>query len=204
MKKGKSIVFGKRQILLATLVVALAAAVWLNMNYTAGNGGLQVADNTTSSKYLGEATLVGETVSGVAADTDSAVSAGSASEASTGSVTTSTSEEPEQMANARENRDQTREEAIAVLQDTLEAGSGDTSAASTQLAALTKRMEDEAAVETVLAGKGLTSLVVIGDNDVTVMVAADNLLNNQMLQISDAVQSQCSVKAENIKIVTVK
>ena len=45
MKKGK--VFGKSQIAVTVMVLALAAAVWLNMKYT-----------PTSGKYLGEASYV--------------------------------------------------------------------------------------------------------------------------------------------------
>ena len=45
MKKGK--VFGKSQIAVTVMVLALAAAVWLNMKYTPSSG-----------KYLGEASYV--------------------------------------------------------------------------------------------------------------------------------------------------
>ena len=44
MKKGK--VFGKSQIAVTAMVLALAAAIWLNMKYS------------SSSKYLGQATYV--------------------------------------------------------------------------------------------------------------------------------------------------
>ena len=45
MKKGK--VFGKTQIAVTAMVLALAGAVWLNMKYTPSSG-----------KYLGEASYV--------------------------------------------------------------------------------------------------------------------------------------------------
>ena len=48
MKKGK--VFGKSQIAVTAMVLALAAAIWLNMKYTPSSG-----------KYLGEASYVNNT-----------------------------------------------------------------------------------------------------------------------------------------------
>ena len=45
MKKGK--VFGKSQIAVAVMLLALGGAVWLNMKYTPSSG-----------KYLGEASYV--------------------------------------------------------------------------------------------------------------------------------------------------
>ena len=50
MKKGK--VFGKSQIAVTAMVLALAAAIWLNMKYTPSSG-----------KYLGEASYVSNTSS---------------------------------------------------------------------------------------------------------------------------------------------
>ena len=53
MKKGK--VFGKTQIALAIMVVALGTAIWLNMKYST----VSTSTNTnTSSKYLGQAEYV--------------------------------------------------------------------------------------------------------------------------------------------------
>ena len=45
MKKGK--VFGKSQIVVAVMLLALGGAIWLNMKYTPSSG-----------KYLGEASYV--------------------------------------------------------------------------------------------------------------------------------------------------
>ena len=50
MKKGK--VFGKSQIAVTAMVLALGAAIWLNMKYTPSSG-----------KYLGEASYVSNTSS---------------------------------------------------------------------------------------------------------------------------------------------
>ena len=44
----------------------------------------------------------------------------------------------------------------------------------------------------------------MGDNDITVVVKADELLPSQILQIQDAVISQTEISLENIKIVNKK
>ena len=60
MKKGK--VFGKSQIAVTVMVVALAAAIWLNMKYT-----------PSSNKYLGEASYVTNTSGESAVETSAKV-----------------------------------------------------------------------------------------------------------------------------------
>ena len=50
--------FGKRQLVLAALVVALGAAVYLNWQFTGDTGGLVEAGGTASEKSVGEAQLV--------------------------------------------------------------------------------------------------------------------------------------------------
>ena len=59
MKKGK--VIGKKQLILAVMVLALGAAVWFNMKYSGG------------TKYLGEAQFVDNSASGEALETSGQV-----------------------------------------------------------------------------------------------------------------------------------
>ena len=69
----KSMIIGKRQMVLAGLVFALAIAVWLNMNYAAKEGGFDLTAESASSKYLGEAEYVGASVEGEAVSAEEAV-----------------------------------------------------------------------------------------------------------------------------------
>lgn len=192
MTKRKSMIIGKRQFILAGLVFALAIAVWLNMNYAASDGGFDITGEVTSSKYLGEAQYV------AASDTDGSVSEEAVLE---------TAAEPDSMSIARDQRDDTRNEAVELLEDTIsdaKAQNADVEDALAQLTKITTNMDNEASIETLLSAKGYSALVVIGDNSVTVTVAADELVTNQTIQIQDAVTSVVSTNLENIKIITVK
>ena len=63
--------FGKRQLVLAALVVALGAAVYLNWQFTGDTGGLVEAGGTASEKSVGEAQLVNASAASSAADSTS-------------------------------------------------------------------------------------------------------------------------------------
>lgn len=178
MKKGK--VFGKRQLVLAGLVLCLGAAVWINMRF-AQNGSADGTDLGSESFLAGSGNL-GE-----------AVQAGA---------------EISSIEKSRSDLKETREKLLKTLGDTAnKAGEDDTvkKGAVDQLAKLTDTMNREAATEAVVRSKGFDdALVIISDNSVTVMVTADSLLQSQTLQIQDAVVSQTGVELDKIKIITVK
>lgn len=188
----KSMIIGKRQMILAGLVFALAIAVWLNMNYAAKDGGFDIAAELTSSKYLGEAQYVG------ASDVQSGAASGVAE------VGASVSDPLEPI---RKNRSEVRKEAVELLEDTIEdakTGGADVTNALAKIAEISDRMDNEASIETLLSAKGFNAIVVIGDTDVTVSVVANELMSNQTMQIQDAVTGICGTRLENIKIVAIK
>ena len=78
--------FGKRQLVLAALVVALGAAVYLNWQFSDNRDLLATNTITSSQKELGEAQYVNNSVSGENASSGSASSdaASSGDEASSG------------------------------------------------------------------------------------------------------------------------
>ncbi len=183
MKKGT--IINKKQITLAVMIVGLAAAVWLNMKYSAASGGLTV--DGSSSKILGQTEYVnsalgdGETV---------AVAANAYFES------------------ARESRDRARQESVDVLKETVESVKTDDAAkkaAVEQLAAITARSEHESAIESLIKAKGFSdSIAVIGDESVNVVVEADKLLDSEVQQIKDIVIGETGVSLEKIKILNVK
>lgn len=196
MKKGS--IIGKRQIVLAVLVAALGVAVWLNMKYASTDGGFDITGALDSSKYLGDAQYVNNPS---VEDVTSIVSGGDASSAvQTGAA------ENDYFAEARKNREDTRKEALELLQDTLADVKSDSAAkekAVEKAAEIASRMDKESAIENLLKAKGFEDAVVmIGDSDVNVIVKADELISSQTMQIQDAVQSQTTVDLNNIKIVS--
>ena len=185
MEKGK--LFSKKNAVLAAMIVALGAAIWLNMKYS--SAGLDAASNGSDTKYLGEAMYV-DNMSGEAKET----SAGVASDYFT---------------TAAADREKSRKESIELLEDAIadvKLTSSEKSSAVSELAAITKRKEAETAIESMIKAKGFEkAFVVIGTDNVSVVVKSDHdLLDSETMQITDAVTSQTEVKLENIKIVTLK
>ena len=175
MKKGN--VFGKSQLILAALIVALGAAVWINMKFAATDtkkGDLGKGDYLAGSSQLGTAIEAGAQVS---------------------SINT-----------ARQELNTKRETLMSTLSTTAnsETESDDVKKnAVTQLSAMTDNISKETNIETIIKAKGFAdALVIISDESVTVMVQSESLLQSQTLQIQDAVVSQTGVELEKIKIIT--
>lgn len=185
MKKKK--IFGTKQIIAAVLLAALGGAVWLNMQYSSAAGGFISTADTSSNKHLGDTKYVA-TVSDSSA------------------VQTATT--ADFFASAKVERKKSREEALALLEETLknvDSASEAKAAATEKMALIAERMEKETSIETLIKAKGFEkAVVVIGDNDVSVIVSADALLPSQILQIQDAVTTNTEISLENIKIVNKK
>lgn len=183
MKKKK--IFGTKQIVTAALLAALGGAVWLNMQYSTAAGGFM--SNTSSNKNLGDTKYVANI-----SDTSAL----------------QTAAPTDYFKSAAADRKNSREEALALLEDTLKSADSDSDAkadAVTKMTLIAERMEKEAAIETLVKAKGFEkAVVVIGDDNVTVIVSAEELLPSQILQIQDAVTSQTEISLENIKIVNKK
>ncbi len=181
MKKGK--IVSKRHIVLGVLILALSAAVWLNMRYSSVNTN---ADNTSSSgKNLGDSIYVDANASAI----DDAV-------------------DGDYFQIARNERNKTRKEALEVLDSTINNVKTDEQTRKSAVDAKTElamRMERESSIETLIKAKGFADVVaIIADEGVNVIVKAEELLGSETIQIQDVVLSQTQQKLENIKIVTVK
>lgn len=179
MKKGK--VFGKHQVVLALMVLALGCAVWLNMKFS------------STEKYLGEATYVssksdssGEAVQTAAKPADS----------------------EDYFTSARKDRQSALDESQQMVEETLKSADitdAERKAALDKLDGLAARVEKANNIETLLKAKGFADAVaVIGDSDVNIVVKSEGITTAQTLQIQDIVTAQTEVALSNIKIVTVK
>ena len=135
---SKKSFFGKKQIVLAGLVVALAAAVWLNMEYSSGAGGFVNTASASSVKNLGDTKYVMNETSGESAA------------------------ESDYFTTARSERETARNEAISLLKETAENVKADESAkeqANKTLSEIALRMEKESAIETLIKSKGFADAV---------------------------------------------
>lgn len=178
MKKGK--VFGKNQIAVTVMVAALAVAVWLNMKYT-----------PSSTKYLGEASYVNNTVS----KNDSAQV----------SATVSNSD---YFTTTKKDRDKVRTEAQETIKETLKnekISAEDKKSAIAKVEEIAARMESESNIETLLKAKGFEKTVaVMNDSGISIVVKSEGLTSAQTLQIQDIVTSETNISLANIKIIPIK
>ncbi len=177
MKKGK--VFGKGQIAVTVMVLALVAAVWLNMKYTPSSG-----------KYLGEASYVSNTSSGGVVET------------------AAKADSSDYFKTAKNDREKVRKEAIDVIEEMLKADKltdEDKKSALSKTEEIAGRMESENNIETILTAKGFPKvLAVISDTGISVIVKSEGLTSAQTLQIQDTVTGETNIPLANIKIIPVK
>lgn len=175
MKRGK--VFGRGQILLAVMILALGAAVWFNMKYA--------PKTSEETKYLGETEYV-DNVSGNAVEA---------------------SAKTNYFETAKKDRDEALEEAEINLQNVIKTAGGNSETiknATDKAASMSARKAAESNIELLLKAKGFKEvLAVIGDNDINIVVRADSLTATQTLQIQDIASSQSGYTSDKIKILTV-
>lgn len=198
--------FGKRQLVLAVLVVALGAAVYLNWQF-ADNSDL-IATNTvtssaTSEKELGAATYV-NTESETSSDTTSSKNSDNTSSTASSLSTTAT----EYFASARLNRDQARDKANETLNTTLNNSniSAETkSSAVTTSAEMATNIQQESNIENLVKAKGFADCVAYIENgQCNIAVATNGLLDSEAITIKDIATSQTGLPTSNIKIIEVK
>lgn len=174
MKKGK--VLGKKQLILAVMVVALGASVWFNMRYSGGN-----------TKYLGETQYVDNNTAG-------------AVETSAGITDYFTSSRDER----DKNRKSAQEDITEAIKNA-GGNSAALSTAAEMSAKLAARQSAESNIEALLKAKGFSeALAIIGDNDVNIVVRSDTLTAQQTIQIQDIAAAQSGYSLDKIKILTVK
>lgn len=176
--------FGKKQVLLATLVVALALAVYLNY-YFAAQGPQTPANTSSVSSNLGDAQFVGNpsTVSG--------------------------DENPDDyFVQARLNRANARQEALDVIKEMMndvKATDEIRQQAAEKAELLAKTIEQESKIESLIKAKGFTDCVVfIEDAGCYVVVRCEKLEQSQTVQITEIITTQSDITPQNINLVGVK
>ncbi len=180
--------FGKKQLLLGTLVVALGMAVYLNYYFAQSPSGLLdtgTQQQQNDDKTLGDALNVNATP-----DTGDAQS-GSA-----------------YFDQARASRQSAREEMTETVKELLgdvKATEEQKAAAAQQALAITKAIEQESKIESLIKAKGFADCVVYIEGDsCSIVVSAESLTVQDTAKISQTVTAQSGILTQNINIVTVK
>lgn len=183
----------KRHILLASMVLALSAAVYLNWQLS-DNNNLTVAD---TSKELGAATYVNSNTS----SDEQAVSATQNTQSAL------TDEQIEYFATARSDRQKTQDEVIQLARQVLELADSSDEAkeeAAEQLSAIEEILLSQNRIETTLKAKGFTDCICyLSQTSCTVIIPSNEMTDNSVLIIKDCVDEVADLPFENISIVEV-
>lgn len=195
-------VFGKRQILLATLVLALGIAIYLNWQFSKTGKDLILADDATASKNYGEAQFV-DTEDGDAAD---AIDVTGALDLTDTLLTNNAGED--YFIEARLNKKQSRDEAVDTLQKILQDSAitdEEKDRAITTAASISTAIDAENNIESLIKAKGFEDCIAFIDTEkASIAVKTEGLLNTEVAQIKDIILGEIDIPVENITIIPVK
>ena len=202
--------YGKRQLILASLVLALGAAVYLNWQF-AGTKVQSAGDvsEESASSALGAAQLVNnayvETVSDTLMNEDGVLPetepADGAAESSAAEETATAVSASAKLSDARLTRQTARDEAVELLEDILKDDSAEV--AVKQAAVDAQNILKETNIESLIEAKGFTECVAyINGESCTVVVNGDMEDEQNALIVRDIAVSESGVSAENVKIIS--
>lgn len=187
--------FRRRQLVLASLVLALGAAVYLNWQFS-DDKGLFASDILQSQKELGEARYV------------NSKSASSSDNLPVETVSSMPDSAKEYFAQARLNRQKARDEAAEMVKSILSDVKADeqTKAETTkQIAETTKLIQQESNIENLIKAKGFSDcLAFIQNGECSVVVNPESLNESSAVAIRDIVSGQSGVPYDKIKLVEAK
>lgn len=174
-----------RTVMLFTLLTLLVVSGY--MNYRAGKQQTQTSANLPVVRIVSDVPVVTPSAQATAQPTSGI----------------------ETFADAAAQRNQMREEELAMLDEMIKDPKGDTeilSQAQKQKLALLQRMEIEKTLETLIAsGCGFSGVIAyVNGSSVTILVEAQTLSEQQLTQILDFAIQETGQSAENIKILARK
>ena len=172
-----NVIIRRRQLIVATLVVALGAAVFVNWYFSGDAAKVKTPEVTTeqSVQTLGEAQYVNATVSSNAA-----------------------------LAEARMKRQKDEDAAMEDLQDALEeaeSGSAEASTLTDKLTLLTDRRRAETDAETRIAAKlGADCVVIVSEKGADVLAPKGSVNEDSALQICEIVTDATGLQPADVTI----
>ena len=178
-----NMIVGKKQIVLASLILILGVAVYINWTFAnqentlvSGTPEESLSDLTDTEKHYGDAELVGSTIT----------------------------EGDDFFAQARLDKQTSRDEAVATLSKLF----GDSTASSEQVKEATDKalataqmIENESKMESMIKSKGYEDCIVyLSDTNAKVVVKSEGLEQAEAAQIMDIVISQVDLPKESVSI----
>jgi len=191
-----NMIIGKRQIILASLVVGLGIAVYLNWQYSNANMDLAATEAIEEGTNYGEAQYVdnqGVGEAGIIGDDQAQVAV--------------TTDEETFFVEAKLSRQKARDKAVETLATMLSDASLDAQQ-KTDLAVrateLAKSIEVEGKIENMIKAKGFAEVMVYYDAErADVIVKTDGLEAAQVSQIKDIILKESEIAPEKISIVEI-
>lgn len=172
----------KRKLILAALVCTLAVAVYLNWQFSETDLTATKTVTNQTEKQLGDTKLVNGTASSIT--------------------------EKSYFDEARENREKTRDEALAILKETVDnvkISDAEKRSAIDQTTEIAKTVELEGNIENLIKAKKYEDAVaIISNGEITVIIKGDELTSTQVTEITDIVTTAGDISADKIKLVTAK
>lgn len=177
-----NMILGKKQIILASLVLVLGVAIYLNYTFSESGNDYDITasangEATTDDRTYGEAQL--------------------------------TSAEPDEyFTAARVERKKARDESVETLATTLKDSNlsdEEKEVATNKALEVSKQIESENKIETLVKAKGFQEcLAFVDDENVKVVVKTEGLNAEQAAQIKNIIVEETNMPAENIVVDEVK
>lgn len=190
--------FGKRQLIMAGLVLALGAAVYLNWQFSDNTQLLSPTSTISTSKELGQAQFVNNS-------TDSTVPSKAETEKPANAEVSAKAEE--YFAQAKTDRQAAQDEITDMAKEVLESAQSSDSAkieAVAHAAGLAKTIEQQSNIENLIKAKGFKDcLVFIQNQECSIVVADSDLTEDDVVIIKDIVSGQSGTEFDKIKITAV-
>jgi stage III sporulation protein AH len=198
---------GKRQLVLAALVVALGAAVYLNWAFF-GNGtqlpATQAVTSGVSNRQYGQTLQVNASTSS-GAKSSSKKSSSNVSKASSATSAAATATSDDYFSQARLDREKAQDEAKETIAKVFVNSNSDNTMkqeAVTKTASLMQNLIREADIENLVKAKGFQDCIVTLDNgQCSVVVKTKANSENDAAVIQDIVAGQTGLSYDKIKII---
>lgn len=187
--KRINMIIGKKQIVLAGLTVLLGVAVYVNYLYSSADISTADSESREASNYGDVRFVSSENVGGQ-------------------EINVSSTDSDAYFAQARLDKQQSRDEAVEVLQSFYFGGDStadELEVIARDVAAVGGYIETESRVENLLKAQGFAeALCYLSDSAANVIVKTEGLDTAQAAQIKSTLLGEIAIPAENITIVEIK
>ncbi len=197
--------FGKRQLVIAALVVALGAAVYLNWQFSGNDPAAVAGTEESSTKQLGQTTYVNTEVT--SSGSSKSESKNEESSKTTDKTKPAAAEDADisgHFADERTKRSQSDAKAVETLSDIIEAASSSENAKKEAVAAaeeLASNIKAQSDIESEIKSKGFEdAFVSINNNSCNVLVYGGKLDDASAIAIKDIVNRQAGTAFDKITV----